>query len=217
MTELALVELDPRALHANPWNPNAMTERQLAAERESIELHGFVDPVTVRPHGRGYEIIDGEHRVRVARELGLERVPAVVLEIDDDTTARRLTLALGNHGNPEDRALRELLNDLQPILGDDLALGLPFTEGELAGLLADAPADPEPDDDGEWITVTARLPSEMRPVLQEAETRARQAGWEPNESRPVALGQLWEILAAAYIASAQAADQAEAAPPAGAG
>jgi ParB family chromosome partitioning protein len=51
---------------------------------ESIRLHGVLQPIRVRPHGDGYEIIAGERRWRAARQVGLREIPALVVEADDD-------------------------------------------------------------------------------------------------------------------------------------
>lgn len=45
---------------------------------ESIRLHGVLQPLLVRKHADGYELIAGERRWRAARLAGLTSVPAVV-------------------------------------------------------------------------------------------------------------------------------------------
>ncbi len=51
---------------------------------ESIRAQGVVQPIVVRPTAAGgYEIIAGERRWRAAQAAGLDRVPAVVREVDD--------------------------------------------------------------------------------------------------------------------------------------
>ena len=45
---------------------------------ESIRLHGVLQPLLVRRHPDGYELIAGERRWRAARLAGLTAVPAVV-------------------------------------------------------------------------------------------------------------------------------------------
>ncbi len=45
---------------------------------ESIRLHGILQPLLVRKHADGYELIAGERRWRAARLAGLTAVPAVV-------------------------------------------------------------------------------------------------------------------------------------------
>ena len=52
---------------------------------ESIMLNGVLVPVTVRPLEDGdYEMISGHRRLYAVREIGLERIPAIVKEYDDD-------------------------------------------------------------------------------------------------------------------------------------
>ncbi|MBD5162858.1 MAG: ParB/RepB/Spo0J family partition protein [Oscillibacter sp.] len=51
---------------------------------ESIRQHGVIQPLTVRKLASGYyQIIAGERRWRAARLAGLDEVPAVVIEADD--------------------------------------------------------------------------------------------------------------------------------------
>ena len=52
---------------------------------ESIMLNGVLVPVTVRPLEDGdYEMISGHRRLFAVKEIGLERIPAIVKEYDDD-------------------------------------------------------------------------------------------------------------------------------------
>ena len=54
----------------------------------SIEQYGILSPVIVRPHkDSGYEILSGHRRVKACELLGIEEVPVVVKELDDDTAA----------------------------------------------------------------------------------------------------------------------------------
>ena len=70
--------------------PNASQPRQdfdkeeLEALSESIQVHGVIQPLTVRELPSGYyQIIAGERRWRAARMAGLSEIPAVVIEADD--------------------------------------------------------------------------------------------------------------------------------------
>ena len=70
--------------------PNAAQPRQdfdeeeLEALSESIQVHGVIQPLTVRELPSGYyQIIAGERRWRAARMAGLSEVPAVIIEADD--------------------------------------------------------------------------------------------------------------------------------------
>lgn len=52
---------------------------------ESIMLNGVLVPVTVRQLEDGdYEMISGHRRLHAVKEIGLERIPAIVKDYDDD-------------------------------------------------------------------------------------------------------------------------------------
>ncbi len=110
---LKMVEVD----HIIPNRQQPRTvfdEEKLRELAESIREQGIIQPlaVSVRSDGR-YELIAGERRLRAARLAGLEKVPVVVKEVDDEGM---LALALIENIQREDlnaieeaRAYRELL------------------------------------------------------------------------------------------------------------
>jgi len=56
--------------------------------RGSIQRDGILVPLTVREKDDYYELIDGERRLRLAKELAYKTVPVTVIDIDDDTARR---------------------------------------------------------------------------------------------------------------------------------
>ena len=53
---------------------------------KSISVNGILTPVLLRPDGKGkYETISGHRRIHAASMAGLQVVPAVVRDMDDDT------------------------------------------------------------------------------------------------------------------------------------
>ena len=56
--------------------------------RESIERDGILIGLTVREKDGYYELIDGERRLRLSKELGFETVPCDIVDIDDETARR---------------------------------------------------------------------------------------------------------------------------------
>ena len=69
----------------NPDQPRQdFDEEELQALADSIEIHGIIQPLTVRELSSGYyQIIAGERRWRAARLANLSEVPAVIIEADD--------------------------------------------------------------------------------------------------------------------------------------
>lgn len=65
------------------------------AVAESMETNGVYQPVIINKGthtGRDMEVIAGNHRVQAAQKLGLETIPAIVLDITD-SEAKRIALA----------------------------------------------------------------------------------------------------------------------------
>ena len=72
------------ALDENPWNPNVMEEEEYEELVAEVRRLGRVPkPVVVRQTGRRYEIIDGAHSFRAAKDVGLTEVNCEIIEADD--------------------------------------------------------------------------------------------------------------------------------------
>ena len=54
---------------------------------DSIIERGVLQPILLRPHGDGFEIVAGERRWRAAQRARLHTIPAIVREIDHSTAA----------------------------------------------------------------------------------------------------------------------------------
>jgi len=63
----------------NPEQPRTdLDDESIAELADSISKFGLLNPILVRPHGEGYQIIAGERRWRASRLAGLERVQVCV-------------------------------------------------------------------------------------------------------------------------------------------
>lgn len=85
LRSLAVDLVDP-----NRYQPRqAIDEGALKQLAASIQADGLMQPIVVRPAGQAgrFELIAGERRWRAARLAGVEKVPAVVREIDDQQAA----------------------------------------------------------------------------------------------------------------------------------
>ena len=74
-------------IEPNPEQPRMVFEPAALDElAASIREHGVLQPILVRPLGPNtYQIVAGERRWRASRLAGLESIPALIEEIDDDT------------------------------------------------------------------------------------------------------------------------------------
>jgi len=75
-------------IEANPDQPRLVFDQEALDElTASVREHGILQPILVRPMGgpHHYQLVAGERRWRAARAAGLESIPAMIEEIDDDT------------------------------------------------------------------------------------------------------------------------------------
>ncbi len=72
----------------NPHQPRQRIEKgALHRLAESIRQDGLMQPVIVRPAGDRYELVAGERRWRAAQVVGLDAIPAIVRDLDDQQLA----------------------------------------------------------------------------------------------------------------------------------
>jgi len=74
-------------IEANPFNPRTHFEEEALEElKNSIEVHGIIQPLTVRKMGRDkYQLISGERRFRASQLAGLDEVPCYIRIANDQT------------------------------------------------------------------------------------------------------------------------------------
>lgn len=97
----------------NTWNPNQMTEEQERYLEQEYKRIGYVQPILVRPKDNYYEIIDGEHRWRIAKKVGLKEIECVVIELSEEE-AKLTTINMNKiKGVDNPIKLAELLEELK--------------------------------------------------------------------------------------------------------
>ena len=135
-------------IEPNPEQPRlAMDEATLNELASSIREHGVLQPILVRPlDATRYQLIAGERRWRASRIAGLDTIPALVEEIDDDTALeisiienlQREDLSPLDEAAMYDRMVREHGYSIRK-LADKLGKDKGYLENRLR--LADAPAE----------------------------------------------------------------------------
>ena len=82
VTRVAVADIRP-----HPGQPRRhFDEDKLDELARSIEQRGLLQPIVVRPHGGGYQIVAGERRWRAAQRARLHEVPVLVRALDDAET-----------------------------------------------------------------------------------------------------------------------------------
>lgn len=101
--------IDIELLFPHPENANHMPANVLRKLRSHVQRSGRYEPLVVRPHpqmpGR-YQILNGHHRLRVLKELGLNSARCLVWDVGD--TEARLYLATLNRLSGKDVAERRV-------------------------------------------------------------------------------------------------------------
>ena len=78
-----LVELDIDRIQRGKFQPRQVFDQEALQElADSIRAQGIVQPIVVRPEGNHFELVAGERRWRAAQLAGLQKVPAVIRELD---------------------------------------------------------------------------------------------------------------------------------------
>ena len=105
VNKLRIMEIEP-----NRDQPRKdFDEKTLSELAESIEQHGVLQPLVVRPlTNGGYQLVAGERRWRAARIAGLTEVPVVIKELTDEEVIEIAMI---------ENLQREDLNPLEEALG----------------------------------------------------------------------------------------------------
>jgi len=135
-------------LRENDWNPNRMSERMFESLVNAIREEGFLQPLLVREVDGGYEVIDGAHRLRAAVRCGLEEVPCVVIETDEERAKLQTVMMNRLRGKMEARELATLVKEFDDEWAKRL---LAYTEKELKDIVRLVEED-EPRLREEWLT-----------------------------------------------------------------
>lgn len=80
-----IVELPLSEMRPNPYQPRTdFNDEAINDLATSIREHGVFQPIIVKRSIKGYEIVAGERRVRASRLVGLETIPAIIRNFNDE-------------------------------------------------------------------------------------------------------------------------------------
>ena len=80
-----IVFLKMDQVQPNPYQPRKEFDPQSLEElTQSIREKGIIQPVLVRRKGDNFELIAGERRFRAAKSLGVNEIPAIIKNVDDE-------------------------------------------------------------------------------------------------------------------------------------
>ena len=80
-----VVQIPLGELHAFEGHPfKVKDDEDMEKTVESIQEFGVLQPAIVRPDGDGYEILSGHRRHHACEIAGLETIPCIIRDLDDD-------------------------------------------------------------------------------------------------------------------------------------
>jgi len=184
-TKLSVVLIDE--VRPNTWNPKEADTVEYQRIKLGIQQHGLRKPIIVREN-EGFEIIDGEQRWTICKELGYTKIPIYNEGELSDKQARELTIIYEQQVPFEPINFRVLIKELDDMydsidigysdieIGDILKEIMPFQDNgvpkeEWINLLFTVPPDAlsaitdELKRIGKILEINPRLPKEMREGL----------------------------------------------------
>lgn len=112
--KVRVVNIPLSAIKPNPNQPRQNFDtaglEELAA---SIAENGVIQPISVRRSHNGYEIVAGERRWRASKMAGLLKIPAIIVEADEQKSA---LFALLENLQREDLSFFEIAQGYQRII-----------------------------------------------------------------------------------------------------
>jgi ParB family chromosome partitioning protein len=81
---IEMYELSVDGIETNPYQPRTSFDSDALNElKESIQVQGIIQPITVRRIGNKYQLISGERRLQASKLAGLTQIPAYIREATD--------------------------------------------------------------------------------------------------------------------------------------
>lgn len=113
-------------IRPNPYQPRKQFNKMALEELcDSIKQYGVLQPINVRRLSQGtYELVAGERRLRAATMAGLQEIPAIIINVDDNDSA---VMALIENLQREDLSYMEEAEGYSNLINEH-----GFTQEELA-------------------------------------------------------------------------------------
>ena len=184
--------VDIDLIRPNPWNPkdSERSIKEFNSIKASIKKYGLNDVILVRDGNQDgklgfYEIIDGEHRYKAAKEQGYKRIKINNLGNVKDAEARMLTEVRERARVPvnedeEGKLLKSLMEDYDYSIDDILAV-TPFPEDELLAEINKAGSGLPKIEGGNGeptLTFKIKVSKDQLQVIREAINKLQQAEGE---------------------------------------
>ena len=137
--EKEIIEVSLDDIIPNRFQPRlSFDETALNELAKSIRQHGIIQPLVLRKIGDKFEIIAGERRYKAAYIAGLSKVPAVIIDLNDNESAEVAIVENIQRKNlspiEEAKSYKKLL-DRGYLTQDELASRIGKTQGSISNKL----------------------------------------------------------------------------------
>lgn len=142
LARMKVVYVPIDSVKPNSYNPNRQDDREFELLKQSMREDGFTAPIVVQQDTN--EIVDGEHRWRAARDIGISEIPVVFTHM----TLEQMRISTLRHnravGSEDVDLATDLLRDLRELGAIEWAQeALGIDDDQLQKLIDDVKA---PDD-----------------------------------------------------------------------
>lgn len=87
-----ILMINPDEIRVNPMQPRTrFADKGIDELVESLKVYGIIQPLIVTKSENGFELIAGERRLRASKQAGLDKVPVIIREAEEQ---EKLELAL---------------------------------------------------------------------------------------------------------------------------
>lgn len=121
-------KVDINKVVPNTWNPKPADPPEMEYIKKSLQQNGYATPILVRRKGEGYEVIDGQHRLLAAKELGYKELYVYDAGEVSDEEAKAMTIWMQTQIDFSEEELAPLVMEL-----NDLKIELPYNDLEIEG------------------------------------------------------------------------------------
>lgn len=112
-------EIELNKIKVNPLQPREdFDEEKLSELADSIKHNGLIQPITVKQDGNDFILISGERRLRAAKSIGLDKIPAYIYEKLTEGNESMLELALIENIQRENLNPMELSDSYQRLIDE---------------------------------------------------------------------------------------------------
>lgn len=91
---MRLTHIEISKIRPNPNNPRGIDiqtqDDKLSQLKDSINQFGVMVPIVVSQHGDGYMLIDGERRYWASKAIGLDKIPAFIIDENGSFSPREI-------------------------------------------------------------------------------------------------------------------------------